>query len=333
MLKWIDVIRFATTGNPDPDKKIIKTNEEWQKLLMPEAFRVTRLKGTERAHSSEMCSIFEPGKYACVCCGTLLFDANEKFESGTGWPSFTQPVTENAIAYHKDVSYGMVRIEALCNTCDAHLGHVFQDGPQPSGLRYCMNAVALKKVESNESKATFGGGCFWCTEAVFTLLKGVTKVQSGYSGGKIANPTYREVCSGMTGHAEVIEVSYNADEISYADLLRIHLSTHNPTTPNRQGADVGTQYRSVIFYRNETEKKTAEEVIAEMQSVYQEPIVTEIAPLEYFYKAEDYHQGYYNNNQQQGYCQAVINPKLKKFRQLFKSKLKDNQEQDLSTNG
>lgn len=329
MLKWIDIIRFAGTGNPVPDKKVIKTNDEWQKLLTPEEFRITRLKGTERAHSSEMCSLFEPGKYACVCCGTLLFDANEKFESGTGWPSFTQPVTENAIAYHKDISYGMVRVETTCNTCDAHLGHVFPDGPGPGGLRYCMNAVALKKVEGNERKATFGGGCFWCTEAVFNQLKGVTKVESGYSGGKIANPTYREVCSGLTGHAEVIEVTYNPDEITYSDLLRIHLSTHNPTTLNRQGADVGTQYRSAIFYRNEAEKKEAEQVIAEIQAVYDEPIVTQVAPLEYFYKAEEYHQDYYSNNSQEGYCQAVINPKLRKFRELFKNRLKDTKEGEL----
>lgn len=333
MLKWIDIIRFAGTGNPIPEKKVVKTNEEWHELLTPEEFRVTRLKGTERAHSSEMCSLFEPGKYACVCCGTLLFDANEKFESGTGWPSFTQPATENAIAYHKDISHGMVRVEALCNTCDAHLGHVFPDGPQPGGLRYCMNAVALKKVESSERKATFGGGCFWCTEAVFNQLKGVTKVESGYSGGKIANPTYREVCSGLTGHAEVVEVTYNPEEISYADLLRIHLSTHNPTTLNRQGADAGTQYRSVIFYRNEAEKSTAFEVISEIQAVYDEPIVTEVAPLDYFYKAEDYHQDYYANNSQEGYCQAVIDPKLRKFRELFKSKLKDTQEVDKDSNG
>lgn len=333
MLKWIDIIRFAGTGNPIPEKKVVKTNEEWHELLTPEEFRVTRLKGTERAHSSEMCSLFEPGKYACVCCGTLLFDANEKFESGTGWPSFTQPATENAIAYHKDISHGMVRVEALCNTCDAHLGHVFPDGPQPGGLRYCMNAVALKKVESSERKATFGGGCFWCTEAVFNQLKGVTKVESGYSGGKIANPTYREVCSGLTGHAEVVEVTYNPEEISYADLLRIHLSTHNPTTLNRQGADAGTQYRSVIFYRNEAEKSTALEVISEIQAVYDEPIVTEVAPLDYFYKAEDYHQDYYANNSQEGYCQAVIDPKLRKFRELFKSKLKDTQEVEKDSNG
>ncbi|MHA4896764.1 peptide-methionine (R)-S-oxide reductase MsrB [Pedobacter sp. PWIIR3] len=147
MLKWNDVIKFADQGNPVPDQTIVKTEQEWKSILSDEEYRITRLKGTERAHSSEMCSLFEPGLYDCVCCGTLLFDGQEKFESGTGWPSFTQPVKDNAVAYHSDSSYGMRRIEALCNTCQAHLGHVFPDGPAPSGLRYCMNAVSLKKVE------------------------------------------------------------------------------------------------------------------------------------------------------------------------------------------
>ena len=147
MLNWNDVLRFATKGNPEPDRRVEKTEAEWREQLTDEEFRVTRLKGTERAFSSEMCSRFEPGNYKCICCGTLLFDANEKFESGTGWPSFTQPVKENAIAYVHDRTFGMARIETICNTCDAHLGHVFPDGPEPSGLRYCMNAVALKKVE------------------------------------------------------------------------------------------------------------------------------------------------------------------------------------------
>lgn len=330
MLKWIDIVKFAATGNPVPEKKIVKTDEEWHTLLTPEQFRVTRLKGTERAHSSEMCSLFEPGKYACTCCGTLLFDAGNKFESGTGWPSFTQPVAENAIAYHKDRTHGMNRIETVCNVCDAHLGHVFPDGPKPSGLRYCMNALALEKVESKDKKATFGGGCFWCTEAVFTLLKGVTIVESGYSGGKIDNPTYKEVSSGMTGHAEVVEVTYNPDEISYADLLRIHLSTHNPTTPNRQGGDVGTQYRSIIFYRSEEEREVAKNVITEMQLVYDNSITTEVVPYEHFYKAEGYHQDYYVNNSEAGYCQAVIDPKLRKFKELFKSKLKNTPDSTLA---
>ncbi len=147
MLNWKDVLQFAGKGNPEPDRRVEKTEAEWREQLTDEEFRVTRQKGTERAFSSEMCSRFEPGNYECICCGTLLFDANEKFESGTGWPSFTQPVKENAIAYIEDRSFGMSRIETICNTCDAHLGHVFPDGPAPSGLRYCMNAVALKKVE------------------------------------------------------------------------------------------------------------------------------------------------------------------------------------------
>jgi len=147
MLKWNDILDIARRGNPAPDRKVTKTDAEWRKQLSAEAFQVTRKTGTERPFSSEMCSLFKPGVYHCVCCDTLLFDAAGKFESGTGWPSFTQPAAVNAIAYRADVSHGMTRVEALCNTCDAHLGHVFPDGPPPSGLRYCMNAVALKNRE------------------------------------------------------------------------------------------------------------------------------------------------------------------------------------------
>ena len=150
-LKWNDVLQFARDGSPEPDRRVVKTDAEWRAQLSPEEYRVTREAGTERAFSSPMCSLFEPGMYSCLCCGTLLFDATEKFESGTGWPSFTQPVKPNAIAYHADNSYGMVRVETVCNTCDAHLGHVFPDGPPPSGLRYCMNALALKKSAKAET--------------------------------------------------------------------------------------------------------------------------------------------------------------------------------------
>ena len=146
MLTWKIVVGFGKSGNPTPDRRLERSPDEWSAQLTPEQFRVTRQAGTERPFSSEMCNLFEPGIYACVCCGTILFDASEKFDSGTGWPSFTQPVKENAIAYRTDTSYGMTRVETVCNTCDAHLGHVFPDGPAPSGLRYCMNAVALKKV-------------------------------------------------------------------------------------------------------------------------------------------------------------------------------------------
>lgn len=146
MLQWIDVLKFANNGNPEPpNNKVQKTDEEWKEMLTQEQYRITRQKGTERAHSSEMCNAFEAGKYNCICCQTELFDSEEKFKSTSGWPSFTQPITDNAVAYHKDRGYGMYRIEVVCNTCDAHLGHVFQDGPLPSGLRYCINAVALIK--------------------------------------------------------------------------------------------------------------------------------------------------------------------------------------------
>lgn len=154
MLTWAKVIRFANQGNPTADRRVEKSSAEWREILTPEQYAVTREKGTERPHSSGMCSIFEPGNYACVCCGTLLFDSACKFESGSGWPSFDQPIVENVIAYHGDTTHGMSRVETTCNTCDSHLGHVFPDGPEPSGLRYCMNAVALEKVADAASEQT-----------------------------------------------------------------------------------------------------------------------------------------------------------------------------------
>ena len=146
MLNWNDVIRFANNGSPAPDRRVEKTDAEWRALLTPEQFRITRAKGTERSFTGELCNLYDPGKYQCVCCDTELFDSGIKYNSGTGWPSFTQPVKDNVIKYHKDVSFGMTRIEAMCNVCDAHLGHVFPDGPAPSGLRYCMNSESLKHV-------------------------------------------------------------------------------------------------------------------------------------------------------------------------------------------
>jgi peptide-methionine (R)-S-oxide reductase len=153
MLTWKDVIHYAVSGNPTPTRRVEKTEAEWKEILSPEQFRITRQKGTESPHSGALCSIYEAGKYACVCCGTPLFDSTIKFDSGTGWPSFTQPIEANAIQYKKDSSYGMVRVEVMCNTCDAHLGHVFPDGPEPTGLRYCINSESmelLKEVKVNE---------------------------------------------------------------------------------------------------------------------------------------------------------------------------------------
>ncbi len=176
---------------------------------------------------------------------------------------------------------------------------------------------------TNREIATFGGGCFWCVEAVIQRLKGVEKVVSGYAGGNApGKPTYREVCSGLTGHAEVIQVTFDPTVIDYVALLTVFLTTHDPTTLNRQGADRGTQYRSVIFYHDETQKSQAEEVVKAVQAYYDDPIVTEISALPIFYDAEEYHQDYYNNNQQQGYCLAVIDPKVRKLRSMYDDLLK-----------
>lgn len=143
MLTWKDIIRFATKGSPNPVKRVEKTPAEWKTQLTEEQYRITREKGTERPHSGALCAIYDEGQYNCVCCNTPLFDSTIKFESSSGWPSFTQPISENAIKYHKDLTFGMVRVEVLCNTCDAHLGHIFPDGPEPSGLRYCINSEAM----------------------------------------------------------------------------------------------------------------------------------------------------------------------------------------------
>lgn len=151
MLTWKDIINFSVNGNPAPDKRIEKTDAEWKKQLTEEEFRVTRLKGTERPHTGELCSTYEEGKYNCKCCNTPLFDSTIKYDSKSGWPSFTQPIKQNAIKYIKDTTFGMVRVEVLCNTCDAHLGHIFPDGPEPSGLRYCINSASLQLEKSSEN--------------------------------------------------------------------------------------------------------------------------------------------------------------------------------------
>lgn len=179
-------------------------------------------------------------------------------------------------------------------------------------------------MEKNLITATFAGGCFWCLEAVYDQVKGVESVESGYAGGHVDNPTYRDVCNGNTGHAEVVQVHYDGNVVSYQDLLNIFFGIHDPTTLNRQGADVGTQYRSAIFYHNEEQKDIAEKFIKdlEMQKVFDNPIVTEVVPLDKFYMAEDYHQEYFAKNPYQGYCMAVVSPKVSKFRKHFQDLLK-----------
>ena len=184
---------------------------------------------------------------------------------------------------------------------------------------YCMNA-------QDKAVATFGGGCFWCTEAVYAQLKGVDKVVSGYSGGTFKNPSYKEICTGNTGHAEVVQITYNSQVVSFEELLEVFFATHDPTTLNRQGADVGTQYRSAIFYHSDEQKRKAEFIIDELnkQSAFDDPIVTEVTAFDKFYEAENYHQDYFANNPNQPYCRLVVNPKVEKFKKLFEDKLKSN---------
>lgn len=188
------------------------------------------------------------------------------------------------------------------------------------------NKKEIIKMETtdNLNYATFGGGCFWCTEAIFDQLEGVIKVESGYSGGHIKNPAYREVVTGRTGHAEVIHITYNPTIIDYETLLDIFFNTHNPTTLNQQGADKGTQYRSAVFYHDDSQKDAAEKMILALDAaeVFDDKIVTEVTSFDAFYVAENYHQDYYINNKSQGYCQVVINPKLEKFQKQYKDKLK-----------
>lgn len=185
----------------------------------------------------------------------------------------------------------------------------------------------INQEAKNEEVATFGTGCFWCTEAVFETLDGVSKVVSGYAGGHVANPTYRQVCDGNTGHAECVQITFDPTKVSYVDLLQAFFRSHDPTSLNRQGADVGTQYRSVIFYNNEEQRKLARDAVMELDKSgsYPRAIVTEVSKAPVFYVAEDYHQDYYAKHPGEGYCAAVIAPKLDKFRQVFKEKLKKNQ--------
>jgi len=186
-----------------------------------------------------------------------------------------------------------------------------------------LNGFAQKKA-SNLETITLGGGCYWCVEAIYEDLNGVKSVVSGFSGGNVADPSYEEVCTGTTGHAEVVQITYDKNITDINEIFKVFFTVHDPTTLNRQGADVGTQYRSVIFYKNEEQRKAAQSIIAELNKVkvYDSPIVTKVEPFKKFYKAEDYHQNYYANNKNQPYCKMVIQPKIEKFEKVFKDKLK-----------
>jgi len=313
-----------------------KSDEEWKKELSNEQFYVLRQKGTEAAYTGKLLMNKDKGIYKCAACGNELFSDDMKFDSHCGWPSFDKEISGGKIKTTVDNSHGMKRTEITCANCGGHLGHLFDDGPTDTGLRYCVNSLSLEFVGENESKnqgnantskidtITLGGGCYWCVEAVYQMLEGVVSVTSGFSGGNEKKISYEEVSEGNTGHAEVVQVVFDNTKTSVEEILKVFFTVHDPTTLNRQGGDVGTQYRSVIFYKNETQLQTATSIIEALnkEEVYDRPIVTQVTPLKTFFKAEDYHQNYYQQNKQQGYCRMVIQPKIEKFEKVFKNRIK-----------
>lgn len=285
---------------PSTSDRLVLSDAQWRERLPEEAYRVLRRQGTEPAFCGgyKASTSHGPGIYRCAGCANPLFDAGTKFESGTGWPSFWIPL-QGRVATSRDVAHGMVRTEVHCARCDGHLGHVFDDGPEPSNLRFCINAISLTFAPTSVNRsvpdartAIFAAGCFWGVEALFRATPGVFDTRVGYLGGTTKHPTYEEVCRDVSGHAEAVLISYDPAAISYGALLDIFFANHDPTTKDRQGPDVGRQYRSAVFTSEPTEQAAFTAALARWQPQIRRPIVTTREPAAPFHEAEDYHQRY-----------------------------------------
>ncbi len=295
--------------------KVIKSDDLWKKQLTSKQYYILRKQGTERPFTSEYYDNHAHGIYICAACKNPLFSSETKFESGTGWPSYYMPYSQKSINKSSDNSLGMSRDEISCQRCDGHLGHVFDDGPKPTGLRYCIDGDALLFVKQEQlKKLVVAQGCFWCVEEIFEAIKGVKEVVSGYAGGPEDKPTYKQVGSGMTGHAESVEITYDSLQISYDDLLKVYFNAGDITQVNGQGNDIGRQYRSVIFYNNDVEKQKANAYIEKLSSSgkYSNKIAVEVKPYINFFEAEKYHQDYITHNPNDGYVRGVSIPRFKK---------------------